>query len=544
MTMQPMVLDSIFILAIIFHNNEKNPLFHAFSVSPYQCDKPSPPFHKYEKIYGEMNYFLIVNKSLMIRGELYSSVNSLMRSLKRRDIKRPEILSKIAEISNILSRCYECHHREEILSTISSVKGSVEKILKMDGLSELPEIAASLHAFSSYAFSKAQLLSYGTYSRIVSTIELIKYNVLIIIGSSILLIGLFTSYSIKKINSLEKDIKQKEKLITDWADNWQNTFDTMEDMIVITDLTCKPVQFNSSASRFFGESILREDFCSLIGIEKCAESSQMLKLKGRYLNLKIFRFRDKENRCILVFRDLTKEKELEDRLRISEKLSAIGTMAGAIAHEINNPLTAVVGYIALLLNMENDELKKEHLREAMDSAKRIEKIVKDILAFARTSEIKQETVNFENLIDNILKSPSLKCSKRVRIIKKLGGVGNITLDMRLIESVVTNIINNAIEAIEGSNKGDTIEIRTWRENTFINISISDNGPGIPSDILPRIFDPFFTTKEVGKGTGLGLSIAHNMVRAHDGEITVKSKEGEGTTFIISIKERRKDVEHP
>ncbi len=270
----------------------------------------------------------------------------------------------------------------------------------------------------------------------------------------------------------------------------------------------------------------------------------MLKLKGRYLNLKIFRFRDKENRCILVFRDLTKEKELEDKLRISEKLSAIGTMAGAIAHEINNPLTAVVGYIALLLNMENNDSKKEYLREAMDSVKRIEKIVKDILAFARTFEIKQETVNLENLIDNILKSPSIKGSKRVRIIKKLGGVGNTTLDMRLIESVIANIINNAIEAIESSNKGDTIEISTWRENNFINISISDNGPGIPSDVLPMIFDPFFTTKEVGKGTGLGLSIAHNIVRAHDGEITVKSKEGEGATFIISIKERRKDVEHP
>ncbi len=208
-------------------------------------------FINMRKIYSEMNYFLMVNKSLMIRGELYSNVNSLMRNLKRRDIKKPEILRKIAEISNILSRCYECHHREEILSTISSVKGELERVLKINGLSELPEIATSLDALSSYASSKAQLLSYGTHSRIVSTIELIRYNILITIGSSILLIGLFTLYSIKKIDSLDKDIKQKEKLITDWADNWQNTFDTIEDMIVITDLTCKPVQFNSSASRFF-----------------------------------------------------------------------------------------------------------------------------------------------------------------------------------------------------------------------------------------------------------------------------------------------------
>ncbi|WP_333654964.1 sensor histidine kinase [Dissulfurispira sp.] len=109
-----------------------------------------------------------------------------------------------------------------------------------------------------------------------------------------------------------------------------------------------------------------------------------------------------------------------------------------------------------------------------------------------------------------------------------------SLDKSQMERVLLNLVTNSIHALRDSKRGDRILLKVYKENNSVVIEVSDNGPGIPGNVIQKIFEPFFTTKGFGKGTGLGLSICYNIVRAHGGNISVKSKEGEGTTFMIEL----------
>lgn len=160
-----------------------------------------------------------------------------------------------------------------------------------------------------------------------------------------------------------------------------------------------------------------------------------------------------------------------------------------------------------------------------------------MLFLARVGSINTSDVNIGDVIDDVLKNIyETEGHGSLNILKDLQYTGPVKIDKELFGIVLLNLIKNAIQAIEESKKGDTICVKTFKDDAIIRIEVSDNGPGIPKDHLSLIFDPFFTTKRARKGTGLGLSIAHRIVTAHNGEITVRSKEGEGSTFTITIPE--------
>ena len=240
-------------------------------------------------------------------------------------------------------------------------------------------------------------------------------------------------------------------------------------------------------------------------------------------------------------RDKRIEEEKENKLLQSEKQASIGRLAAGVAHEINNPLTGVLTFTHLLLRRKDlPEEVTQDLQTIADSTELVRDIVKGLLDFSRQTEINPVPTDINNLIQNtiqlvgnqaLVKGVLLCFNPHDNLPKKV-------VDKNQIESVILNMLINAIDSTE---KGGHIVISTDLAlppelkpyaKRGLEIKISDTGCGIPPENLNKLFEPFFTTKEVGKGTGLGLAVSYGIIERHGGTIRVKSKVGEGSTFII------------
>ncbi len=229
-------------------------------------------------------------------------------------------------------------------------------------------------------------------------------------------------------------------------------------------------------------------------------------------------------------------KKTQNQLIQSEKMATIGTLAGGIAHEINNPLGSILINTQMLLNDIKDEEKRESLKLIEESARRCRDIVQNLLSYSRRHELEEfMPVNLNEVIDNSynLIRHQLRMDN-INVEIKYGNISNVDGNANELQQVFTNLILNARDAIKKSGKRGTITIRTFQEDKFIVSEVTDNGSGIPEEYIKRIFDPFFTTKDIGEGTGLGLSIVYKIIEKHNGKIYVSSKLGEGTTFTIKL----------
>jgi nitrogen-specific signal transduction histidine kinase/ActR/RegA family two-component response regulator len=242
---------------------------------------------------------------------------------------------------------------------------------------------------------------------------------------------------------------------------------------------------------------------------------------------------------LVTAKDVTDERLLQERIFLSSKLASLGEMAAGIAHEINNPLQAILLNIEML-GFHIAEKDKKRLECVEDGVTRIKNIVKDLLIFAR-----EETTDTENVDINLV------IEKAVDILRHQMKMANIEvaldLDKRplivecnrnLFQQVMINLLQNSKDAIEGASTGSVVTIRsTHKSPTEITVEVSDDGPGIQDKIKGRIFDPFLTTKDVGKGTGLGLSVSRKIIEGIGGEITAVSVPGGLTTFMIKLPHR-------
>jgi len=245
-------------------------------------------------------------------------------------------------------------------------------------------------------------------------------------------------------------------------------------------------------------------------------------------------------------------KERDDRLKEytsqqimkSERLATLGQLAAGIAHEINNPLGAILMYSHLVLeNLEiNDPLRK-NLEKTIGEASRCRDIVKGLLDFARQTEPNIEKADVNEIIERTLALVENQALfQNVKITKTIcTSLPKVFIDVGQIQQVFTNIVFNAAEAMEG--KGElTVTTKMARDgDEFMVIEFTDTGCGIPPQNLDKVFDPFFTTKEVGRGTGLGLSISHGIISRLGGSIEVKSERNKGATFIIKLPINRKET---
>jgi two-component system NtrC family sensor kinase len=240
------------------------------------------------------------------------------------------------------------------------------------------------------------------------------------------------------------------------------------------------------------------------------------------------------NSVVVVMTDVTDAADLQTKLMHTEKMAALGQLVSGVAHEVNNPLAAIVGFTDLLLeNPEVPEAAKEELRVILQEAQRTRVIVQNLLSFARQMPAQREPVQVNSVLRQTLKLRAYDFSNHgVELIEQyMEDLPVVIGDPHQIQQVFLNILNNAYDAVQDTRRPGKIEIETSQRNGEIEIVFRDNGPGISQP--DRIFDPFFTTKEVGKGTGLGLSICYGIVRAHSGEIVARNNaDGAGSTFIV------------
>ena len=245
---------------------------------------------------------------------------------------------------------------------------------------------------------------------------------------------------------------------------------------------------------------------------------------------------DTVNSVVVVMTDITDATLLQAKLAHSEKMATIGRLVSGVAHEVNNPLAAILGFTDLLLeNPDVPASAREDLQIILQETQRTKDIVQDLLSFARQRPVQRDLVSVNSVLRQTIKLRSYDfASHGVEVREEFDEALNPALgDAQQLQQVFLNILNNAYDAVQESGQRGRIVIRTSHRNKAIEIAITDNGTGINDP--ERIFDPFYTTKHAGKGTGLGLSICYGIVRAHGGEIQCWNNEsGSGSTFMVRI----------
>ncbi len=229
-------------------------------------------------------------------------------------------------------------------------------------------------------------------------------------------------------------------------------------------------------------------------------------------------------------------KSTQVQLMQSEKLSAVGQFVAGVAHELNNPLTSVIGFSELLQATSTDPKQKDQLSHIARSAIRCHKIVHSLLGFSRQHEPERKLVNLHEVADAVLEivAYDMRVNNVSLVREYTETLPPLLGDTHQLQQVVLNIVSNARQALEIFRRDGCIILRTGSTETHVWLRIVDNGPGISPENLKRIFDPFFTTKPQGKGTGLGLSLSYGIVQEHHGSIRAESQPGIGTEFILEF----------
>ena len=221
---------------------------------------------------------------------------------------------------------------------------------------------------------------------------------------------------------------------------------------------------------------------------------------------------------------------------MADRLASIGELAAGTAHELNNPLTSVIGFSQLLMEKDIPDDIREDVKLIYNEAQRAADVTKNLLTFARKRAPVKQLIQINNIIEDVLKLRAYEHKVNgIEVKRRLAhDLPEIMVDYFQMQQVFLNIIINAEYFMTEAHNRGTLTITTKKHNSSVRISIADDGPGIPQENLSRIFDPFFTTKEAGKGTGLGLSICHGIVAEHGGQIYARSQPGKGATFVVEL----------
>jgi PAS domain S-box-containing protein len=239
---------------------------------------------------------------------------------------------------------------------------------------------------------------------------------------------------------------------------------------------------------------------------------------------------------IVSVREITLEKRLEQQVIQSERLAAMGQMIGGFAHELNNPLTTILGVSELLGEGEPNEGRQKQITMMHQQARRATEIVQNLMYFARPPAPGRTQVNLNELIERTLhlQTYSLRKANITVDLLKEPSLPSVTADPNQLMQVFLNLILNAEQAIRENRERGTLRIRMGKDSGGVWATLQDDGPGIPAENLPHIFDPFYTTKRPGGGTGLGLSICKAIMKEHGGNIEAGSAPGGGAVFTVTL----------
>jgi PAS domain S-box-containing protein len=347
-------------------------------------------------------------------------------------------------------------------------------------------------------------------------------------------------------------------------------FESVPEGITVSDLGGDILETNEAAVRMHGydceeeligksslELIAEKDHSKAIGnLKKTLERGQSPTVEYTFLSKDGSEFPAELSAALLkdgagnpagfiaVTRDITERKKMEEQLILTDRLASVGELASGIAHELNNPLTGVIGLSQLLAQRNLPEDIKEDLNLVYSEAQRAAHVVKNLLTFARKHPPAKELLNINDVISKVLELRAYEERvSNIEVVTHLApDLPQIMADYFQLQQVFLNIVINAEHfMVEARNKG-TLTITTEMAGDGVRASFTDDGPGIPKENLGHIFDPFFTTKEVGKGTGLGLSICHGIISAHNGRIYVESEPAKGATFIVELPLSQEETE--
>jgi signal transduction histidine kinase len=281
-----------------------------------------------------------------------------------------------------------------------------------------------------------------------------------------------------------------------------------------------------------------------VTIETKQPASSIMKLSEGDTTLQIFSYPILDEKgelasVIEYMKDITEEQRLHEQLIQSEKLAGIGILASGVAHEINNPLSGIIGMAEIALEEETFR-NKAYLKDIISCGQRIGEIVKGLGSYSRIAKKEEQgLVDMNEVLEDSLKMVRLAIkTSAVEVVERFQPIEKIEANIGEIQHVFTHLITNAFQAM--NSKGTLIlSTRSLKDST--EVKVSDNGMGIPQKYISHIFDPFFTTRNPGEGTGLGLNIVYRIVTKHEGTIDVESKEQVGTTFTIKFPIRRVEV---
>jgi PAS domain S-box-containing protein len=235
--------------------------------------------------------------------------------------------------------------------------------------------------------------------------------------------------------------------------------------------------------------------------------------------------------------EVTERRQLEQQLRQSEKLSALGQMISGIAHELNNPLAVIKGYVQLILaHHELQAQTRKDLEKVGQESNRAAKLVANFLSFARNQPAHRELLDLNKMVERLaeLRRFDLMAGKTAIELKLEPTLPAILADPDQVQEVIVNLTNNALQAMAGNGRPPRLRFSTRTVGKNVQLMVEDSGPGVPEELRVKIFEPFFTTKEVGTGTGLGLSLAHSLMTEHGGRIFYRESELGGAGFVVEF----------
>lgn len=323
---------------------------------------------------------------------------------------------------------------------------------------------------------------------------------------------------------------------------------------------------------------LNEAISELLGKEASENTAEEMKLDDEMRLLRNYNevlFNKLEAKMDELKRNAAEHKKSEDTLKNmqaqiiqQEKMASIGQLAAGVAHEINNPMGFITSnltslgkyaerldtYIAALqqsicscsghqdlgeLDTLRQKLKVDYIisdmtqliEESLDGANRVRRIVQDLKSFSRLDQAEETRINLNDCLETTINIAWNELKYIATLERQFGDIPELICNPQQLNQVFLNLLVNAAQAME---QHGVITVRTWADNDSVFVSVSDTGRGMSREVKEKIFDPFFTTKAAGKGTGLGLSISAEIIRKHNGEITVESEPGKGTTFTVRL----------
>jgi len=343
----------------------------------------------------------------------------------------------------------------------------------------------------------------------------------------------------------------------------ENILESLDDGLLVLDLDDRVVRWNQALEQLYGVARTAASGCALGELfdpafveavraarrdtpEGATLSRMPVVARGTragdtlIVNAAVVPLRAEEGRLpatagtIVIVEDVTARVQLEEQLRLSEKMASIGLLAAGVAHEVNTPLTGISSFTQMLLEGADPQDPRTRLLEKIERQTfRAAKIVNGLLTLSRPASTDRSSYDINMVITDVLGLLEHQFEMhRIRVRRELSETPVVVLGLEhKLQQVFLNLFLNARDAMP---KGGWLSIATRTEGTRVIAEVSDTGSGIPSEYLARIYDPFFTTKAIGQGTGLGLSITYGIVREHEGSIECESGIGQGTTFILSF----------